>query len=371
MPSADVVRDWFLRKIIFPRVFVINNPGFITGRYFEKMGLGHFSRHIFLPEDLFVDLEKQLLTKLGDSAKLILYSVSKASTWRFCRIMGLPPFRPETLVRDSTILFTFLGTLYANSFRCNTDIDRKTVTLIGTDVAVSRKGVEGFFVPLGALAGLWSYGFQDKSFEAVAINSKSRGAKEQTFLAGPLSETKSPLVFDRFDELEKNPKYDQLNKVVPLKGTSLKDLVNKYFFKYGLGNLELWGYRFFPFELGYLYQLEHDLQEKGCESILFKVSLNFHKKLIENGTIKDPIKFLVSFLKALGWGQITVIPENKIKVICDYFPWVGLYSKKSTFPFFRGALSAFISYSLNRAIELKLTKSNLSDRLSLTFEEVS
>jgi len=369
MPSVDTVKEWFLKKVLLPRAFVINTPGFITGRYFERMGFGHFSRHVFLPEDILSDLESSLIERLGEHGKKILYSSAKICTWRFCKMMGIPPFNQKNLKNDAKLLFTFLGTMYAKSLKIAVDEENEAVNLIVDDIAVAGKRAKGYFVPIGTLAGLWSYGFQKKEIEAVSIGCNEKNNKKCKFKAGvPRKLTGEIITFDSFHEFEKGQGYDIMNKAVALTGPSLKELINKYFFKYQSGTLEIWGKRFFPFEIGYIYKLEEELKQINCEDVIFDVSFSFYKKLTSQNRMENRLKFTASFLKALGWGKLTIIPGKKLKVVCECYPWTNLYSKKSQFPFFRGALSGMLSAYFGKELKFKMKDSKLLNNLSLSFE---
>ena len=371
MNSIDNAREWFLKRVLLPKIFVINNPGFITGRYFELMGLGHFSRHIFLPEALIVDLENRIIKKMGGAGRKMLYGAAKVSTWRFCRVMGIPPFAPNKVSSDSKLLFTFLETMYAKSLKVTVDENNKLMTMIGDDVAVCGENGEGYFVPVGALAGLWSYGYQDKSLEAVQTKCQGRKDKNCKFLAGPKTSLKNNAVaFGDFSEFKKGNNYEFFNKVTNLGKPSLEDMVNKYFFKYRGGVLEIWGERFFPFEIGYLYMLESEIRKNNCEDILFDASYSFHKRLIDKGTDKDALSFMVSFLKAIGWGKLTALKGKKSKVIVEHFPWTSIYGKSESFPIFAGAVSAFLSKEQGRELRLSISEKSLVDHLVVTFEEL-
>jgi hypothetical protein len=71
--SGPSIRDVFMQKILFPRAFIIDKPGFITGRYFELLGIGKFTRHIFLPEGFFTELENTIVKDMGRKGKRLLY----------------------------------------------------------------------------------------------------------------------------------------------------------------------------------------------------------------------------------------------------------------------------------------------------------
>ena len=357
------IKDLFI-KYLFSKAFVIDTPGFVTGRHIQIVKVGNFSRHVFIPEKFLANLEDAVIEAKGEEGKKILYSWGKVGLYRFAKIMGVPTLKNEKDNKSIKTLFKFLSIMYYNELDTIADAKNHTVTLKATNMAVSRFNGKGYFIPQGSVAGLLSYAYQDKSIEAIQPHSEGRGDKFTEIIAGPINKLNGEVLsFPNFPILEKDQKYDALNKPIRLSSPSLKEMINKYFFKYEAGRLEIWGERFFPFEIGIFYYIEKTLIENDLGNLLFEVTKKYFAEFSKNKNITNKNTFFPAFMKAIGWGDIKVLFGDKKEVICSNYPWTNMYSKNSTFPYFSGAFSGF--YGTN----FKKEKVFITDDIKLLLTE--
>ncbi len=366
--TVDPIKDWFIKKVVLPRSFVINSPGFITGRYIEIVGIGHFSRHIFLPESFIVDFEKKVYEKKGDEGLRELYKIAKSATWRFSKIMGIPTKSKQPIEKVAPLLFKFLETMYAKEIKTDVNVEKRLLKMKANEMAVYRKNGLGYFLPLGCLSGLWSYVTEDKSIEAEHKDLHNKEHGECVLRAGPKDLLENPIVADEFDTYEEASGYSSMNAPTPIKSLSLEELINNYYFKYNSGLLEMWGERFFPFELGYIFILENQMKKMGLDDVIYDCSFDFYKKFANN-LEKKTLTFSDSFMCALGWGKISTFSGDKIKVQIEHYPWCKMFDKNGSFPIISGSLSGLCSGIKNREIKLEAKKSILLDKATLVLEE--
>ncbi|MFH1448159.1 MAG: hypothetical protein ABIG39_04810, partial [Candidatus Micrarchaeota archaeon] len=305
----------------------------------------------------------------GDEGLRKLYTTSKSATWRFCRIMGVPTKKNQSIETIAPLLFKFLETMYAKEIRTNVDA-KKLLTIKAKEMAVCRKNGLGYFLPLGCLAGLWSYVNEDKGIEATQIQCQGRNDDECLFYSGPSEFLTSPINANDFETYEDAPGYSLMNKTVPINGLSLEQLINNYYFQYNSGLLEMWGERFFPFEVGYVYILEASMRDLGIESALYESSFDFYKKFAKH-IEKKSLSFSDSLMCALGWGKISSFGVKTIIIQVEHYPWCKMFDKKGSFPLITGAISGLCSGIKDRDIKFKIKKAVLLDKLTLVLEEIN
>jgi len=361
MLSEEHITQWFIKYILLPGALIIDKPGFITVRYFEITGIGKFSRHIFLPEDLFVEIEKKAVKEKCEEA---VYRASKIFGWRCSQLMGITTKRYEKLEKIVMPLFTFFETMYSKSLHPEIVSDH-LLKLTAKDLVVCRKSGIGLTTAGGYLAGMWAYICHDPSIEVIKPFCQGRKDKECVMFVGPYEALKSLKEKNKWDcwiyqakDVEETDyiKYKKLNEVVKLPPPSLRDLINQYFFKYSKGALTIKKFRFFPSEIGILYLLEKELKNAGKENLLFESSKKIFERIGDTfGNVN--IKFVCEFLKPLGFGKIECV--HKDEIIVDYYPWCRDFNENMKFDILRGALCGLLKK------DVKVKNVILTDRLRI------
>jgi hypothetical protein len=248
--------------------------------------------------------------------------------------------------------------MYYNIDNLDVDLDKRTLTLKAHDMAICRKNGKGYFIPVGTVAGIWSYYVQDKSLEATQIKCQGRGDDLCEVYAGPKDKlsNKDLIAISNFEVPLESSNYKTFNKPTDIREPSLKSMINQYYFNYDSGLLQIWNKRFFPFEIGYPYLIEQKAKQLGISDNLFEVSKNFYKSLMDSEKIEKPLQFISSFLKATGWGNVILITKKKLSIECTNFPWTSLYGTEDDFPIFRGAISGLISGFRKKDVVFEITK---------------
>ncbi len=355
------MKDWFIKKVLLSRVFVIDQPGFVTGRYFEQLGFGHFSRHVFLSESMLADFEKELCAT-SPKNKARLYQIAKNGTLRFAKMMGMPVADPKKggLDKQAQLLFNFLSTMYASEM---TPVVRgNALTLTIKDTGICRLNGLGHFLPCGCVAGLWAYLLSDDKNDAQQVKCYGRGDSDCVVNCSVSIKEYGKV---KHISLPEEQSYVSFNKPVPFAGSSMSALIKNGMFSYTAGKLERQGERFFPFEIGYYYlfeQLASSLSSK--EKPALSTVTAFYAKLSKTVPIAERDRFAVDFLKATGWGDPSVLREkSKRYVVISHFPYSGMVEKETKFLFFAAMLSGLFGDKF--VFRKKLVK----DNLILRFEE--
>ncbi len=375
MGIKDRMLWWLVKNIIMPRNEVIDKPGFIVLRISEKRGVVNL-REVLLPENLFSELEKQIINKYGKKGKHILYSAGKKFGYRFALISQYPRADKEKdFLKFSYFLVRYLESIYARRVEHSIDFRKNMFVFRAKNWIVCNKNclVHLLFVWTGA--GMLSYAFSDVGIEGVQVKCEGRGDDHCELICAPKDYFRGRKIeFESEEDLENLGidilKYNGINSIRKARYTSnsFKSLIDGGFLKYREGTIKMEDERFLLIESSVMYLLERELKklEDGLD-ILWNVSFRWGENFSKNIKKQDPSKFISDFFPALGFGDI-LVKKDPWKVLINYFPWTK-WADEIDFAMFRGMLSGIISGLTGKKIELKNARKKLTlDGFSLVLE---
>ncbi len=377
MVIKDKIVSWFVNNIVVPNVEKIDNPGFIT--IITTTGKEKFDiRELFLPEDLFNNLEKEIKTKFGKRGEHVLYSIGKKFGYVYSMLSSFPTIKNDkkSFLNFVYFLVRWVESTYASKVSHKVDYDNKVFHINMNNYIICRKNGIGYLLGSGGVAGIWSYMCCDKTIEGIETKCQGKGDKECKIICAPydtlVNMKLKPFKFRDLESSVLDRDYLEINKVRQCQFTknSLKNLIDARFFKYSRGVVNFDKERFFLCEASFMYILEKELKKlRGGNKILFDVAFDWAKKLAENQEKQYPYKFIMDFMPALGWGDILVSKKNeKYEVFVNYFPWTK-WANDINFILFRGILSGFLTGFTGKNVKLKNIKTGLDNGFYLKILE--
>lgn len=352
----------YIKRFIIPRALIFDKPGFINFKISGKTNV--FARQILVPEDFFVNLEKNIVEKYGIKGMFALYSIGKKFGYSFAqlgRFENINDHPGEKIKEWIFIADKFIEGTYASEMNQNTKVNEKIVDVELRNFVICRKLGYDFIFATGGAAGVISWLFQDKNIEGHYYDSKMiDGEHFAKVKCAPFDILKSTINSDQiFSELN----VDNLSQNVDLYNTfnleseigttkSFSSYLDAKIFNYenGIITLKSSGERFFLLESSGMYLVELELKKRGIDSELFNIAFLIGKILL--GDLSTDIQSAVELFTALGWGEIIVSGSEKIKVIINHFPWTSWY-KDIDYLIIRGFLSGVLSKFYDREINLK------------------
>lgn len=338
-----------------PKTEDLGNPGFLVTKLSSSSG-DITIREIGLPEDLFVELEKRIIEKYGESGKQILYSAGKKYGYGYSSIALLPQLKASSsekaFLDETYYLIMYVACSFASEIRHTIDIKLKKFEAEMQDYIICKNNGHGYIMSSGGITGIWSYMMDDSTIEGVQTECMGRGDKKcHVVCATPkvlgemglkyYVETDMPKI--KFTSL-----YQEMNEVrtPEYAKNSLEELLGTEFWEYPQGGILKFKkeHRFFICDAHLMYFLEVELQKlPEGEKILFESSFNFGKNLAHKTGETQYKNFIMDFLPALGYGDIVVTSESdNFKIISSFFPWTE-YFNELRFTLFRGLCSGMLS----------------------------
>jgi len=371
----DRIVSWYIRKILVPKIEEIDKPGFVMENLARARLMNIVLRQVFLPEKILIDLEEKMVKKFDNVGKNVLYSIGKKFGYFYSHVSNFPTFRNDKNFMsflDYTI--KYIETTYAG--KINYTLKDKIISFKMKDYIIcSRNGI-GYLFSSGGIAGIWAYVTQDPKVEAVKPKCQGRGDRE----CEVISATYENLVKIGYKPMKctdivylkgMDNRYEEINKIALTNWAkkSLKTLIDSGFIKYKHGQIIYHNERFFEFEINFMYIIEKELSAlKGASDVLWNVSFEWGKELANEVGKQEPVKFIMDFFPALGFGDI-LVKKNPWKVMVNYFPWTRLYEEVN-FVMFRGMISGLICGLTGNVVRLEKTKKTLYNKgFSITFEE--
>lgn len=355
MGISDRILRWFFVNFIKPRLEDIETPGFICTK--TEKGRG-FLREVILPESFFMNLENRLSSKAH-----ILYTAGKKGSYRYARALNFKNLSENSgeEVKQFTKWFTrYIESEFAKKIDCEMDIDEKTYRMEADDYSICRKNGKGFLFSEGAVAGIVSYVFSDRTIECVHEKCQGRGDKNCVMIAKPQKNIPEARKAD-VEVPQFSGRYYEINKIVKpsFSPNSLKDLINDMVIDHKDGIISYNQERLVWLEADYLYYLEKLLKEAGLQGVLFDTAFQAGKEI---GRGKKNLKFISDFVPALGWGDIYVKKSNEILI--EKYPWTRL-SEEVDFTTLRGFLSGIASSIKRETINYNIYETSLNRGFSL------
>lgn len=372
MNIKDNLVSAFIKGFVISKAQIFDNPGFIVFRITGKTDI--YTRQLIFPEDILVNFEKKLIDNFGEDGKQILYSIGKKWGYRFAAMQNFTK-KSETknnaeFLSFVNIMNTFIGGTYAESMKYEFNFEKNLAKFeLGNFVVVRKLGFD-YFLALGGATGLWCYLLERNDIEGVQVGSAENKIFCEYSIPQNLGDKNTIFIENNLSDLFPAKEYRSLNAIVPTKVSkkSFSDYLKTKIFTHVSGSISLGDETFFLFEASGMYLLEKYLKDDAQKKILFDVSFESGKKIINHFKSKNNL-LVGEFWSALGWGEVIVLEKsNNISVIIEHFPWTKFF-KDIDFIIFRGLLSGMLSEIHSRKIFLSLNKKNILFGLSLNFSE--
>ncbi len=380
MKIKDSFVGVFIKRFVLPGSQYFDRPGFVDFKISGKTDI--YARQIFYPEEFFVKLEQDIISKYQHLGKKTLYSFGKKFGYRFAEAGKFENIKdhPGEKIKDWILIASkFVEGTYATTIESKVDVSKKLTDYYLKNFVILRKLGYDYIFAMGGSVGLMSWIFQDPKIEGVIHNiKKTDNYYEATATSAPVDILKEMYPNEEiFIETniqnisEDLNSYRQLNKYEKISyDKSFQTYLNSGFIKYNQGVVEIKNHRFFLFEVSGTYLLEMELKKTNEEflNILYEAAIYTGENIFSDFTFK--INELFELLSALGWGEVLLISktDKKIKVLINHFPWSKWY-KEIDFLIINGFLSGIFSKILNKKVRFRKPLINLSKNyLSIIFE---
>ena len=369
MQIKDRVVSWYVKNILLPKLEEIDYPGYVIAK-FTEMKFNINLRELFLPESLFVILEKKIIDKYSYDGNNILYRIGKIFGYNNAFISHFPNItilNKKELLDFIYNLVKYVEGTWAQEISQNFEYENR-IFKIGMKgyIICSRNGF-GYLLSTGGITGECAWAVQDKNIEGIQTECQGRGDDKCNIIVAPYDTLVNmgykPIKCTDLETIELGKEYEDFNKIRPTvwAKNSLRTLIDSGFFKYSHGMVTYKDERFFLCEASFMYILEKELKNiKDGLKVLLDVSFDFGKKIAEISGKQDPCKFITDFFPALGFGDVlAVTKKGEYEIIVNYFPWLGMY-KDIGFTMFRGMLSGVISGFTGKKVELNKIDTDVS-----------
>jgi len=373
MGITDPITSWYIKNILLPKSEKIDVPGFILTEIGEGANKTYL-REIAIPEEIFVNLEKQVEKKYGLSGSKVLYSIGKKIGYTNGSLMEYPVYggvNNEEFLKFLKYIVYYIGAVCSGSIDYKVDVNNKRIEFTMEDYIVCRKNGLGYLFSSGGVAGMWAYMMGDNSIEAVKTSWQGRRDKLCKVISEPKNALKSHnLAYmdeENLPKLDLKKEYWEFNaiKATTYSKKSLRDLINSNIFSYSKGCILYKRERYFLLEAYAIYLMEKELEgiEDGNQ-ILFGIAFDYAQKLIKDNKELRSLNFVNDFLVATGWGDLLITKkEGVFNILIKSFPWADF--KDPRFFLFRGLVSGFVSeVSGNKVIferfDISLTKDSFN-----------
>jgi predicted hydrocarbon binding protein len=353
----DKLAAWYVQKFVISKAQVFDNPGFII---FKLTGaVSFYSRQLILPEELFVNLEKQLFN-LGPTGQQMLYTLGKKFGYRFALVSNLKTFSEIDSVEFKNYVYSvvrFVEGTYSTGIEHDFDVNKKILNMSMKDFVICSESGVGLFLSAGGIAGIWAKLIGDKSVEGVHYACQGNGESMCKVIVGQPefinNFSKNIISESDLENLELSPDYIGLNEVCQIQNStkSFQMFLDSKACLYRGGIIQMKNNRFFIIEASIIYLIEQVLSKNIEAMDIFKqVAFDMGKKLF----IGMNLSYLIDFLSAFGFGDPYVIKKNNSFLVnIDYFPWTRFVNQsKHVFlsNFISGALSEISAQNINLKI---------------------
>ncbi|MBN1860306.1 MAG: hypothetical protein JW840_02470 [Candidatus Thermoplasmatota archaeon] len=370
MSVRDKVFSWYLNNVLIPRMEEINYPGYVFAD-FAKCGKSNLLRELFLPESLFVNLERNIIRRFGTKGRELLYRIGKTFGYVNASLSQLPTIREvskKDFLDQSYFLVRYIEGTWASNLTHTVNYNERVFRIDMKDYIVCPANGFGYLFSTGGIGGIWAFVCNDPNMEAVQTKCQGKGNDNCQVISADYKTLVDmgyhPLKTCVNEKVFLGREYSKFNRIRTTEWAklSLRSLIDSGFFRYNHGQVEYRKERFFLCEASFMYILERELKKtKGAMDILWDTSFEFGKTLAEIAEAGDAQQFIMEFLPVLGFGDILCNRNGgKHEIYVKYFPWMRLAGSEIDFLMFRGMLSGIISQIEGRKIELKKIEKDVS-----------
>jgi len=375
----DVVR-LYVKRFVIPKALIFDKPGFVDFKISGKTNV--FARQLLVPEDFFIQLEKSIVEKYGDSGKSAMYSIGKKFGYSFSQLGRFENIKdhPGDKVKDWIIIASkFVEGTYASEIKQTSDVSKETVDYSLKNFVICRKLGYDFFLATGGAAGVIAWLLQDRNIEGYYYDSNFEGDEHVCKIKCAPFETlkaegKEAFKEIKLDNLQQDvQQYNKFNEEAQVSYTkSFSSYLDAKVFSYenGIIKFRSKGDRFFLMEVSGMYLLELELKQRKMDAAIFDIAYAVGKDLFGDAGLDA--KSILELLTALGWGEVLLMAsvKNKMQIIIKHFPWTGWY-KDIDFLTIGGLLSGAFSKVYKREVKLGKPQIDMNNNyLTLLFKEV-
>jgi len=322
-----MVRDYILKKMIFPKLLIVDNPGIIISRNFKRLKGPYYDMRLsYTFEDFYDKLHKKTLKVAGkEETSFLEYIVGKNLATRYFsfNLSKEPVMKPKKLSNfKAKLAIKYLQDAYCGvgmsvCENCKYDLSKKHFSFWGANNAVCRKTGD-YSIMEGILSG--SVGL----LLGENIEAKCEQLDEKVFrinLHPEVTKRYAPDIasFGVSKEYRLNFRRKKFNS----KLYSLKD-----FLKFGIIKMDeddkstFLGRTIIPTEFSLPEIFANTYSEFGLGK-LFSDSVEeyseelFSEILDNKNNDEEKIRFFRNTMSALGYGQL-FIKKNKNEVCVDF-----------------------------------------------------
>jgi hypothetical protein len=341
MVLVDSVKDFWVKKILMPKVFRMDIPGYVVGKFYTLEGQNAFVRNVFMPENFFSGLEFIVKRDLGPEGLARLYAASKRFGYGFAALNKLPKMNVGMAV---DLVTRFFESLYAEELKSTLDTKAKYVELHSKGLFVTRLSGGGESLTVGGWAGVCSYIFSD--FNNMDCGVIKSGVEYDLVCSTDklLDDRKIPHFTFQEKVDQTDLKYKQFNTPTIQSSQSkfsLSKLMETGLFSYQKGSLKfsLYDIRFAPVEISLAYLYENYIEGK----VIYEAAKTAFEDIGEHLKKQDNVYlFLANLFTVLGYGVVSITRSgDRIIINFDGFPW---YPKcdSSSLPLVKGMVEGFL-----------------------------
>ncbi|MDH3352917.1 MAG: hypothetical protein OEL87_00530 [Nanoarchaeota archaeon] len=362
----ESIKDYWIKKLLFPKVFIVDKPGIIISKVSSKFGNKENKRRmIFLFEDILINLQLETTKKLGkaETSKL-WYKIGKDIGTRY--ILSSKTKKINKSLMPIVIRYIF-SSLRANGMSICEKIVFKddSLTLEGKDNIVWRKTRDGS-VFAGLVSGILGPLFKE-NIEAKWIEKNGK----QIIIA---NKNISRKYIPNFKELLPSQQYDTLNfpedSFCKKQCPSFNDFVKFKKIDIRNGKNYLKSTIIIPSEIGLSGIVKSNYynikEEKLLEKVIISSAEEVYEKLFKNKeNLNENLKSVKNVLCALGWG----IPFHRISKKHITFSFLYPPLSKYEFTYQALVLNGFLNRILKKKFKIKNMKiDNNSNTIEIRYE---
>lgn len=361
MRIREKINRFLMKRSFKSKIENLDDPGFVSFGI-GLGGTGKELREVFLPEEIYSEIENRFKEEFGKEGAAMLYEAGRKYGWRYTDIAEFPENNRDSdkeLKKFIHFFSTYISTACAPRLDYEFDIRDQIYELQTKRCSICRKNGKGYTVNQGALSGVIARIYSNPNIHAVQDKCTGRDDDECHIICAETDGLPSEPVstFSDFVSKPLSRKYETVNKPTELEHTkkSLEDLTAEGIFEYRENLVYHKNRRQVPMEISMPCFIERKAGEKqGAPLILFDVAYGIGKELGKG----EELQYTTNYLGSLGWGDINVI-QNGDKIEISHFPWTT-YSKDTDFNIFRGLISGIVSAIKSEEVRYNDYETNLS-----------
>jgi predicted hydrocarbon binding protein len=357
MAIQNQIIKWWVQNI-YSKKIIKYEPGFIVSEYNNKYG-NAFQRLVSIPEDIIVELEKQVIENYGDEGREVLKQIGREYGYNFAYTLGAPKIsqKGEAFVKKYIEFAIQYGlSSWAKSAKIiELNFNPFKVSIQYDQHIVCRKNGIGIMLTEYTVLGFIEY-IMEKSVKLLSSKCQGRG--------DPFCET----TFDEnIDELP-NLYFNKHNFQIYKDRNSIKKLANTNqsmndVFKRQTVKDNFFYYEKVPIitiECSLLFLIEKNINKNlNCSKLLFDIGFNQSNKFrIQN----QKHYYLIDFFAGLGFGELFFKQkEDSNNIYYKNFPWSPLIENNLHFELLRGFISGLLSKIYFKNFNFKKTDYNINN----------